>query len=345
MSDNQFDPKTCGMLLRSLADNRLRRLRLDGNDLGAEGLEAILEACEASNKIGSALNRSRPGTTASNKSRPGSKASNRSRPGTSQMAGGPWRLSFLSLCSTKMTDEVATPLLRCLGNSRTLSSLHLAHNALCEAPMTLFSGSGAIAVCDLSWNRIRNDQGGNDAALRLIEAIEGKQHIKDLDLSNNSLGDSGGQALACGGGSTADGSGIRPGVLGHERCGLVRLNIACNILGDRSALCLAMNLRQTTTLRYLDARGNNFGRVGTASLLAVPLDVGGSRISVDVDPGNIRTAVGGIGAPDEPEGGDMLLDELSELPFDRDDDERIEIDDAEEDVVSCLQRVHCLENI
>ncbi len=41
----------------------------------------------------------------------------------------------------------------------------------------------------------------------------------------------------------------------------------------------------------------------------------------------------------------MLLDELSELPFDRDDDERIEINDAEEDVVSCLQRVHCLENI
>ena len=62
LSDNNFGPESCGMLMRALAENRLRRLRLDGNHLGTEGLAAIFEACDASNKVGTALNRSRPGS-------------------------------------------------------------------------------------------------------------------------------------------------------------------------------------------------------------------------------------------------------------------------------------------
>ena len=162
------------------------------------------------------------------------------------------------------------PLLRCLGNSRTLSTLDLARNSLCESPIALFSGDGALAICNISWNNIRNNQGGNNAALRLVEAIEGRSHLKDLDLSNNSLGDSGGQAIACGGGLAPDGS-VRPGVLCHKDCGLVRLSVASNVLGDRSALCLAMSLRFNKTLRYLDARGNHFERAGITSLMECQL--------------------------------------------------------------------------
>ena len=76
--------------------------------------------------------------------------------------------------------------------------------------------------------------------------------------------------------------------------------------------------------------------------MTVPIDLGGSRISIAIDPEKLQTAIGRIGSPDEAEIGSILIDEYSQLPVDRSKDEvQVDNDDEETeygDIIRALNR-------
>nr|XP_049616912.1 NACHT, LRR and PYD domains-containing protein 12 isoform X4 [Syngnathus scovelli] len=215
LSHGKLSKKSCNALASVLSSCcSLRKLDLSWNDLGDDGLEAL------------AAGLAKPQCT----------------------------LQVLELENCNLSEKSGEALASVLSSSRTLRELDLSHNDLGDDGLEALAAGLAKPQCTLQVLKLLRCDLSKKSCEALASVLSSSRTLRELDLSNNDLGDDGLEALAAG--------------LAKSQCTLQVLKLMSCDLSKKSCEALASVLSSSRTLRELDLSHNDLGDDGLEALAA-----------------------------------------------------------------------------
>ncbi|XP_073670413.1 uncharacterized protein [Paramisgurnus dabryanus] len=162
------------------------------------------------------------------------------------------KLEKLKLYGCDVTDEGCAALASALRSNTHLRDLNLSNNNLRDSGVKLLSDVLKNPNCKLEKLRLYGCDVTDEGCAALASALISNTHLRDLDLSNNKLRDSG-VKLICDG-------------LKNPNCKLEKLKLyGCDVT-DEGCAALASALRSNTHLRDLNLSNNNLRDSGVKLL-------------------------------------------------------------------------------
>nr|XP_049616941.1 NACHT, LRR and PYD domains-containing protein 3 isoform X29 [Syngnathus scovelli] len=264
--------KSCEALASVLSSSRtLRELDLSNNDLGDDGLEALaaglaksqctlqvlkLMSCDLSKKSCEAL----ASVLSSSRTLRELDLSHNDLgdDGLEALAAGLAKpqctLQVLTLESCNLSEKSGEALASVLSSSRTLRKLDLSDNYLGDDGLEALAAGLANPQCTLQVLNLMTGDLRKKSCEALASVLSSSRTLRELDLSDNDLGDDGLEALAAG--------------LAKPQCTLQVLKLNSCKLSKKSCEALASVLSSSRTLRELDLSWNDLGDDGLEALAA-----------------------------------------------------------------------------
>ncbi|XP_055761714.1 NLR family CARD domain-containing protein 3-like isoform X2 [Salvelinus fontinalis] len=166
-----------------------------------------------------------------------------------------WRLEILRLPGCKLTEASCEVLASALSSSSHLRELDLSNNDLLDSGVKLLSAGLGNSQCQLEILRLPGCKLTEASCEVLASALSSSSHLRELDLSNNDLLDSGVKLLSAG--------------LGNSQCQLEILRLAFCEVTEEGCASLASALKSNPShLRELDLSYNHPGDSGLRLLSA-----------------------------------------------------------------------------
>uniref|UniRef100_A0A4W5K2F3 SPRY-associated domain-containing protein n=1 Tax=Hucho hucho TaxID=62062 RepID=A0A4W5K2F3_9TELE len=166
-----------------------------------------------------------------------------------------WRLEILRLPGCKLTEASCEVLASALSSSSHLRELDLSNNDLLDSGVKLLFAGLGNSPCQLEVLRLPGCKLTEASCEVLASALSSSSHLRELDLSNNDLLDSGVKLLSAG--------------LGNSPCQLEILRLAFCEVTEEGCASLASALKSNPShLRELDLSYNHPGDSGLRLLSA-----------------------------------------------------------------------------
>ncbi|KAL2089099.1 hypothetical protein ACEWY4_015998 [Coilia grayii] len=154
----------------------------------------------------------------------------------------------------KLTEQSCSSLASALSSGSSLRQLHLSGNNLLDSGVTLLSAALRNPLCQLETLELRWCELTEQSCSSLASALSSGSSLRQLDLSNNNLLDSGVTHLSA--------------ALRNPRCQLETLELRWCELTEQSCSSLASALSSGSSLRQLDLSNNNLLDSGVTLLSA-----------------------------------------------------------------------------
>ncbi|KAI7793002.1 putative NACHT [Triplophysa rosa] len=152
-------------------------------------------------------------------------------------------LHTLRLSGCNVTDECCESLSSCLQSSTSLRELHLSNNDLKDSGVKLISDALKTHNCPLHTLRLSGCNVTDECCESLSSCLQSSTSLRELDLSNNDLKDSGVKLIS--------------DALKTHNCQLHTLRLfGCNVT-DECCESLSSCLQSSTSLRELDLSNND----------------------------------------------------------------------------------------
>ncbi|XP_031671317.1 NACHT, LRR and PYD domains-containing protein 3 isoform X1 [Oncorhynchus kisutch] len=166
-----------------------------------------------------------------------------------------WRLEILSLSGCKLTEASCEVLASALSSSSHLRELDLSNNDLLDSGVELLFAGQGDSPCKLETLSLSGCKLTEASCEVLASALSSSSHLRELDLSNNDLLDSGVKLLFAG--------------RGDSPCKLETLRLAfCEVTEEGCASLVSALKSNPSHLRELDLSYNHLGDSGVRLLSA-----------------------------------------------------------------------------
>ncbi|XP_045077453.1 NACHT, LRR and PYD domains-containing protein 12-like isoform X2 [Coregonus clupeaformis] len=198
------------------------------------------------------------------------------------LEGSIGRLEILSVSGCKLTEASCEVLSSALSSSSHLRELDLSNNDLLDSGVKLLSAGLGNSQCKLEILSVSGCKLTEASCEVLASALSSSSHLRELDLSNNDLLDSGVKLLSAG--------------LGNSQCKLEILRLAFCEITEEGCASLASALKSNPShLRELDLSYNHPGDSGLRLLSAGLEDPHFRLEKLNVEHGGEYTIKHGLG--------------------------------------------------